>query len=192
MFCGAGNMLIKYGTRDLDKVKGLMRLAPASGAVLIAGALALGGVPPFACFVSEFMTVVAGVEAGYWWLMVIAVLLLDRRPVRVRPACIGGSLLGAAPAGMRPGDLGPLDPRSARPDPRARAAHGRVRSDAGPAGGRAGDGIGAARSRGGIGRGRRSVHGARMARRAVPSCSRGSSGFRAGRRQVRATKRRLT
>ncbi len=107
MFCGAGNILIKYGTRDLDKVKGLMRLAPASGAVLIAGSLALGGAPPFACFVSEFTTVVAGVEAGYWWLMAIAVLLLAV-VLSGFGRMIGGSLLGAAPAGMKSGDLGPL------------------------------------------------------------------------------------
>jgi hydrogenase-4 component F len=107
MFCGAGNVLIKYGTRDLDKIKGLMRLAPASGAVLIAGSLALGGAPPFACFVSEFTTVVAGVKAGYWWLMVIAVLLLAV-VLAGFGRLIGGSLLGAAPAGMRSGDLGLL------------------------------------------------------------------------------------
>ena len=107
MFCGAGNVLIKYGTRDLDKVKGLMRLAPASGAMLIAGSLALGGAPPFACFVSEFTTVVAGVKAGYWWLMVIAVLLLAV-VLSAFGRLIGGSLLGPAPAGMRAGDLGPV------------------------------------------------------------------------------------
>jgi hydrogenase-4 component F len=107
MFCGAGNVLIKYGTRDLDKVKGLMRLAPASGTMLIAGSLALGGAPPFAPFVSEFTTVVAGVQAGYWWLMVICVLLLCV-VLSSFGRLIAGSLLGAAPAGMRAGDLGAL------------------------------------------------------------------------------------
>jgi hydrogenase-4 component F len=106
MFCGAGNILIKYGTRDLDKVKGLMRLAPATGAILIAGSLALGGAPPFAVFVSEFTTVVAGVQAGYWWLIVIAVLLLAI-VLSGFGRLIGGSLLGPAPVGARTGDLGP-------------------------------------------------------------------------------------
>jgi hydrogenase-4 component F len=107
MFCGAENVQIKYGTRDLDKVKGLMRLAPASGTILIAGSLALGGAPPFAPFVSEFTTVVAGVQAGYWWLMVICVLLLCV-VLSSFGRLIAGSLLGAAPAGMRAGDLGAL------------------------------------------------------------------------------------
>jgi hydrogenase-4 component F len=107
MFCGAGNVLIKYGTRDLDKVKGLMSLAPASGAILIAGSLALGGAPPFAPFVSEFTTVVAGVQAGYWWLMVISVLLLCV-VLSSFGRLIAGSVLGEAPAGMHAGDLGAL------------------------------------------------------------------------------------
>ncbi len=33
LFCGSGNVLLKYGTRDMDAVKGILRVAPVTGAV---------------------------------------------------------------------------------------------------------------------------------------------------------------
>jgi hydrogenase-4 component F len=105
MFCCSGNVLIKYGTRDLDVIKGLLRLAPISGFLLIAGSLALGGAPPFNIFVSEFLTVTAGIKAGYVWLIVIALLLLTV-VLASFARLIGGSILGSAREGMRAGDLG--------------------------------------------------------------------------------------
>jgi hydrogenase-4 component F len=104
MFCCSGNILIKYGTRDLDAVKGMLRVAPASGLLLMAGALALGGVPPFNVFISEFITVTAGVKAGYSWLMIVCLLLLTI-VLAAFVRMIGGSILGSAPANMKKGDL---------------------------------------------------------------------------------------
>ncbi len=104
MFCCSGNVLIKYGTRDLDVIKGLLRIAPISGFLLIAGSLALGGTPPFNIFISEFLTVTAGIKAGYAWLMVIALVLLTV-VLASFARMIGSSILGPAPEGMRAGDL---------------------------------------------------------------------------------------
>ncbi|HMK78641.1 MAG TPA: hydrogenase 4 subunit F [Xanthobacteraceae bacterium] len=107
MFCGTGNILMKYGTRDVRAIKGLAALAPATGAMLIAGALALCGIPPFNIFVSEFMLVIAGLRAGYGWLMVLCLLLLTATLAALL-RFIGGSLLGARPQGARPGEVGTL------------------------------------------------------------------------------------
>lgn len=107
MFCCSGNILIKYGTRDLDAVKGMLRVAPVSGLLLMAGALALGGVPPFNVFISEFITVSAGVKAGYSWLMIVCLLLLTI-VLAAFVRMIGGSILGSAPANLKKGDLGLL------------------------------------------------------------------------------------
>lgn len=76
LFCGSGNVLLKYGTRNLDVVKGMLRVMPFSAALLAGGALALGGMPPFNVFLSEFMTVAAGLAAGHPWLTVGLLLLL--------------------------------------------------------------------------------------------------------------------
>jgi hydrogenase-4 component F len=76
MFCTTGNILIKYHSRNLDQVKGMLQAIPATGVLMIAGAFALVGVPPFNIFVSKFFIIASGLSAGYMWLMILCLLLL--------------------------------------------------------------------------------------------------------------------
>ncbi|HGM5488789.1 TPA: hydrogenase 4 subunit F [Serratia fonticola] len=76
LFCGSGNVLLKYGTRDITVVKGMLKSMPLTAVMLAGGALALGGMPPFNIFLSEFMTVTAGLAAGHITLTLILLLLL--------------------------------------------------------------------------------------------------------------------
>ena len=76
MFCASGNILIKYHSRDLDKVKGMLQVIPVTGVVLLVGALALIGAPPFNIFVSKFFIISAGLGAGYTGLMILCLLFL--------------------------------------------------------------------------------------------------------------------
>lgn len=76
MFCTSGNILIKYRSRSLDQVRGMLQAIPMTGLMMIVGALALVGIPPFNIFMSKLLIVVAGVSAGYTWLMVVCLLLL--------------------------------------------------------------------------------------------------------------------
>jgi len=76
MFCTTGNILIKYRSRSLDQVKGMLQVIPATGILMIVGALALVGVPPFNIFLSKFLIVTAGLGAGYVLLMVLCLLFL--------------------------------------------------------------------------------------------------------------------
>lgn len=105
LFCGSGNVLMKYGTRDLNSVKGMMRVAPVSGLLLLAGVLALAGFPPFNIFVSEFMVFTAGIKAGYLGLMLICVLFFTVT-VGGLIQIISGSVLGKAPDTLPKGDVG--------------------------------------------------------------------------------------
>lgn len=105
LFCGSGNVLLKYGTVDMDAVKGLLRAAPLTAMMFGAGALALGGIPPFNVFVSEFLIVTAGIKVGYGWLMLIILLLLTivlAGLVRM----VAGSLFGPQPELVPRGELG--------------------------------------------------------------------------------------
>ena len=68
--CASGNILLKYKTRDMNQVRGLWRVAPMTAVLFASGALALGGIPPFNVFISEFSIAVAGIYAGKTWLMV--------------------------------------------------------------------------------------------------------------------------
>ncbi|ANE76796.1 hydrogenase 4 subunit F [Dickeya solani] len=105
LFCGSGNVLLKYGTRDMDAVKGILRVAPVTGALLAGGALALGGMPPFNIFLSEFMTVTAGIHAGHLALVLVLLALLTvvlAGLVRM----IATSVLGSQPEAVSKGELG--------------------------------------------------------------------------------------
>ncbi len=104
MFCLSGNVLMKYGTRDLRKIKGVIAVAPATGVLLCAGLLALSACPPFALFISEVVAFVAGIVAGYWPLVIViglALTVVIAAFVRVAT----GSVMGAAPEGMEAGDV---------------------------------------------------------------------------------------
>lgn len=107
LFCGSGNVLLKYGTRDITVVKGMLHVVPFSAVLLTAGALALGGMPPFNVFLSEFMTVVAALSADHIWLTLVLLLLLTLvlgGLVRM----ISAIIFGSAPQEVSRGELGIL------------------------------------------------------------------------------------
>lgn len=105
LFCGSGNLLMKYGTRDLDSIKGVLRAAPLTGVLMMVGALALAGFPPFNVFVSEFMTINAGLGAGQYWIVGASALLLTIAAAGF-VQIIAGSVLGKKPDTMDTKDVG--------------------------------------------------------------------------------------
>jgi hydrogenase-4 component F len=105
LFCGSGNVLMKYGTRDLQSVKGILRTAPITGLLIMGGALALAGLPPFNVFVSEFMVFTAGINQGHYLLMILFALFFTIT-VAALVGIISGSVLGKCPETMPKGDAG--------------------------------------------------------------------------------------
>jgi hydrogenase-4 component F len=65
-FFAAGAALLLLGTREIASVRGLIRTSPAAGTALLLSALAIGGVPPFAVFLSEFSIFRAGLEQRHY------------------------------------------------------------------------------------------------------------------------------
>lgn len=55
LFLAAGSVQVATGTRDLDRLGGLMRRMPVSGAVFLIGALSVTALPPLNGFVSEWL-----------------------------------------------------------------------------------------------------------------------------------------
>ena len=76
MFCASGNILIKYHSRNLDQVKGMLQAIPVTGVLMMVGALALVGTPPFNIFISKFLIITTGLGMGHLWLMLLCLLLL--------------------------------------------------------------------------------------------------------------------
>jgi hydrogenase-4 component B len=56
LFLGAGTVDARVGTRDLNRLGGLIRTMPWTGGAFLVGALAISGLPPFNGFVSEWLT----------------------------------------------------------------------------------------------------------------------------------------
>lgn len=75
LFMLSGNILLKYRTTDIRRVRGLLRAAPLTGGAFLTGTLALLGLPPFGPFISEFIIFRAGIQSN-GWVAVIGIVLL--------------------------------------------------------------------------------------------------------------------
>lgn len=64
MFLAAGGVLHGAGTRDLERLGGLLKRMPITGALMIAGALALAATPPLNGFLSEWLIYLGLIEGG--------------------------------------------------------------------------------------------------------------------------------
>ena len=76
-FC-AGAFIYRAGTRNLDELKGIGHKMPLTAVIFTVATLSISGVPPLNGFVSEFMIVYAGVNAGmlaFTVVMLINILL---------------------------------------------------------------------------------------------------------------------
>lgn len=73
LFLSTGNVYLKYHTKKISSVKGLIKTMPVTGVVFILGVFAITGMPPFGIFMSEFNTVLSAVFFGKY---IIAALLL--------------------------------------------------------------------------------------------------------------------
>jgi len=54
-FLTTGDIVKKAGTRDMNELSGVASCMPVTGTCSAISALSIGGVPPFACFISEFL-----------------------------------------------------------------------------------------------------------------------------------------
>jgi hydrogenase-4 component F len=66
LFLSAGNIHRAYGSKLTDDVRGAIQRVPFSGALFLAGFLAITGSPPFGPFVSEFTIINAAVDSGQY------------------------------------------------------------------------------------------------------------------------------
>src|SRR5438105_2833393 len=76
LFLSAGNIHRAYGSKLTDDVRGALRRVPLSGALFLAGFLAITGSPPFGPFVSEFTIVNAAIAGGQFVAGGLFLLLL--------------------------------------------------------------------------------------------------------------------
>lgn len=104
MFCLSGNLLVKYKTRDLEKIQGVVQVAPVTAVLCALGLLALSGFPPFALFWSELLLVTSAFKGNMIWLAVVVCLALTV-VIAAFALVINRSVLRKAPEGMTKGEL---------------------------------------------------------------------------------------
>ena len=76
LFLTAGNLHRAYDSKSIDVVKGSLRKIPASGALFLAGFLAITGSPPFGPFISLFAILNGALGAGRYVIGGLFLLLL--------------------------------------------------------------------------------------------------------------------
>jgi hydrogenase-4 component F len=77
MFFGAGSMMRSYETKDINAIRLVGRRFPVTGAIWLAGAVAITGAPPFGLFASELTILRAGLQTiAAWASFAMAVLLI--------------------------------------------------------------------------------------------------------------------
>jgi hydrogenase-4 component F len=65
-FCTSGNLQEIYGTRDINKMGGLVKIAPVTAVLLGISMFSLAGMPPLAIFTSEFYAISAGIDSQHY------------------------------------------------------------------------------------------------------------------------------
>jgi hydrogenase-4 component B len=73
LFLGAGSVIHATGTREMDRLGGLLRRLPATATLFLLGAVAICGLPPLNGFVSELFVYLglfhaATARDGRWWI----------------------------------------------------------------------------------------------------------------------------
>lgn len=77
MFFGAGTMMRSYETKEISRIRLVGRRFPVTGAIWLAGAVAITGAPPFSLFASELTILRAGLQTiAAWASFAMAVLLI--------------------------------------------------------------------------------------------------------------------
>ena len=104
MFFASGQVLLKYGTKDINRVSGVIKIMPVTGTLLLVGGLALAGSPPFSIFISEFSILSAGFRQGYA-AAAIAMLVLVALIFIGMLFSLNGMVFGKANAAIKPGEL---------------------------------------------------------------------------------------
>ena len=75
-FMGAGVLVRRYGTREISKIRAVITELPWSGPLFAAAVLALGAMPPFGIFRSEFQIVLGGLTGARTAAAAILVVLV--------------------------------------------------------------------------------------------------------------------
>jgi hydrogenase-4 component B len=64
LFMGAGSVIRGAGTREIDKLGGMLKKMPWTGVMFLIGSIAICGLPPLNGFISEFLIYLGALQSG--------------------------------------------------------------------------------------------------------------------------------
>lgn len=76
LFFSAGSINLRYGTREISKINGVLKALPVSGTAMLLGLFAIGGTPPFSVFSSELGIMAAAFQKREFLLGGSVIVLL--------------------------------------------------------------------------------------------------------------------
>lgn len=77
IFLISGNLYQKYQSKRLSDIRGVLRVFPFTGGLLVAAMLAVTGIPPFGTFFSEWMILSAALASRHYGLALFYLLFLS-------------------------------------------------------------------------------------------------------------------
>ncbi len=103
-FMGAGVLVRKLGTKQLSAIRGGLDLLPWSGPLLLLSVFALGAMPPFGLFRSEFEIVAGGLGSGRYTAAAILIIAVTVAFLGLAAPVTRMLMLPAAPRPPRLGE----------------------------------------------------------------------------------------
>jgi hydrogenase-4 component B len=100
LFFNSGSLLFRAGTRNLDKMGGLIKLMPVTAGCAIVGAMAIAGIPPMNGFVSKWLlyqSAILGKPASVYILYAIIALFMSTVTLAYFIKYLGTAYLGTLP-----------------------------------------------------------------------------------------------
>lgn len=76
MFFGCGNAMHAYGSKNMEDMRGILKVFPRSGLMWLLGALAITGAPPGGLFLSELSIMRGGMASQNMWAVYVMLALL--------------------------------------------------------------------------------------------------------------------
>jgi len=79
LFLLSGNIIQECGTKELSKIRGVLKSSPVLGILFAIAAAAVTGTPPFGAFIAEWMILARNADAHNWAIicMLLAALALS-------------------------------------------------------------------------------------------------------------------
>ncbi|MDD4907688.1 MAG: hydrogenase 4 subunit F [Candidatus Omnitrophica bacterium] len=76
LFFGAGNIVSAYHKHNMNGIRGVIRVLPFTGMMVLLGVFAITGFPPFSIFISEFLIIIAAFMKGSYLIFALLLLFL--------------------------------------------------------------------------------------------------------------------